>query len=227
MNLAKKTTRITGVLLLIIFISGILIYQAFRGPFLFTDDYLVKASSNSDKIITSTLVSFLSGILTIIVSIILLPIFKRFSAKLGYLYVSFCILNFLAIAIESYSAISLLDFSNEFSKAENKTFFEGLGGVFYNNHKSAHFMYLLTSCFPVFVLYYSLFYGKLVPKVISVFGVIAVILMFISVLVSIFSISGWSDLMIPIAIIQLFLPFWLFFKGFKVGENTEMKISKV
>jgi hypothetical protein len=50
--------------------------------------------------------------------------------------------------------------------------------------------------------------------------------MFISVLLSIFNMYGGMDLMIPIAIIQLFLPFWLFFKGFKTSnENKEMKIS--
>jgi hypothetical protein len=227
MNSAKKTTRTIGVLFLIISIFGILVYQFLRGPYLFGDDYLVNASSNANKVITSTLVSFLGGILTILISILLLPIFNKFSSKLGYLYLVFCILSFLAIAIENYSAISLLDFSNEFSKTENKNLLEGLSNVFYNNHKSAHFMYLLTSGLPVFVLYYTLFFGKLVPKVISVFGIVAVALMFISVLLSIFNISGWSDLMIPIAIIQLFFPFWLFFKGFKEGVNKEMKISKV
>jgi hypothetical protein len=226
MNPTKKTTRTIGVLFLIIFISGILVYQFLRGPFLFGDDYLVNASSNADKVIISTLISYLGGLLTIIISVLVLPIFKKFSVKLGYLYLAFCILSFLAIAIENYSAISLLDFSIEFSNAENKTILESLSRVFYNNHKSAHFMYLLTSCFPFFVLYYSLFYGKLAPKVISVFGLIAVTLMFISVLLSIFNMYGGMDLMIPIAIIQLFLPFWLFFKGFKTSnENKEMKIS--
>ena len=226
MNSTKKTTRIIGILLLITFISGILVYQVLRGPFLFGDDYLIKAASNIDKVIYSTLLSFLGGILTIIISVMLIPIFKKFSVKLAFLYLAFCILNFIAIAIESYSAMSLLDFSIEFSKAENNSLMEGLSNVYYNNHKSAHFMYLLTSCFPVFVLYYSLFVGKLVPKAISIFGIVAIILMFISVLLSIFNISGGSDLMLPLGLIQLFFPFWMIFKGFKTSkEITEMKIS--
>ena len=226
MNSTKKTTRIIGILLLITFISGILVYQVLRGPFLFGDDYLIKAASNIDKVIYSTLLSFLGGISTIIISVMLIPIFKKFSVKLAFLYLAFCILNFIAIAIESYSAMSLLDFSIEFSKAENNTMLESLSGVYYNNHRSAHFMYLLTSCFPVFVLYYSLFVGKLVPKAISIFGIVAIILMFVSVLLSIFNISGGSDLMLPLGLIQLFFPFWMIFKGFKItSEHSEMKIS--
>ena len=226
MNLAKKTTRIIGILFLVVFISGILVYQFLRGPFLFGDDYLVNAVSNADKIIASTLISSLGGILTVIIAVILFPIFKRFSVKLAYLYLAFCVLNFIAIAIENYSATSLLDFCIEFSKVENNKTLESLSSVYYNTHRSAHFMYLLTSCFPVFILFYALFYGRLVPKAISVFGIIAVILMFVMVLLSIFKIPGWSDLMIPIAIIQLFLPFWLIFKGFKLSKEVrEMEIS--
>jgi hypothetical protein len=226
MNSTKKTTRTIGVLFLIIFISGILVYQVLRGPFLFGDDYLENAVSNADKVINSTLLSFLGGVLTIIISVMLIPIFKKFSVKLAFLYLAFCILNFIAIAIESYSAMSLLDFSIEFGKAENNAILESLSGVYYNNHRSAHLMYLLTSCFPVFVLYYSLFFGKLVPKAISIFGIVAIILMFVSVLLLIFKIPGGSNLMLPIGLIQLFFPFWLIFKGFKTtSEHTEMKIS--
>ena len=226
MSSTKKTTKTIGVLFLIIFISGILVYQVLRGPFLFGEDYLVNTASNADKVITSTFLSLLGGILTIIISVMLIPIFKKFSVRLAFLYLIFCILNFIAIAIESYFAMSLLDFSIEFSKAENKSMLENLSGEYYNNHRSAHFMYLLTSCLPVFVLYYSLFKGKLVPKAISIFGMVAVILMFISVLFSIFKVSGWSDLMLPIGLIQLCFPFWLIFKGFKISnENIEMKIS--
>ena len=226
MSSTKKTTRIIGVLFLIIFISGILVYQVLRGPFLFGDNYLVKAASNADKVFNSTLVSLFSGILTIVISVMLLPIFKKFSLKLAYLYVIFCVLNLIAIAIESYYAMSLLDFSIEFSKTENNTMLESLSDQHYNNHRLAHFMYLLTSCLPVFVLYYSLFKGKLVPKAISIFGMIAIILMSASVLLSIFNISGGSDLMLPLGLIQLFFPFWLIFKGFKTtSKHTEIKVS--
>ncbi|MDG2074472.1 MAG: DUF4386 family protein, partial [Polaribacter sp.] len=79
MNSSKKTTRTIGILFLIIFISGILVYQVLRGPFLFGDDYLENAVSNADKVVNSTLLSFLGGVLTIIISVLLLPIFKKFS----------------------------------------------------------------------------------------------------------------------------------------------------
>jgi cellulose synthase/poly-beta-1,6-N-acetylglucosamine synthase-like glycosyltransferase len=128
----------------------------------------------------------------------------------------------VAIAIENYSALSLLELSHEYAiGTDNNIFLESLGNVFYKNHEWSHYVYLLISCFPVFVLYYTLLYSKLVPKAISIFGIIAVVLMFIQVLFSIFKISLSMDLLIPIALIQLFLPFWLIFKGLNIpAENT-------
>jgi hypothetical protein len=215
MNSNKKTGRLVGVLFLLVFIIGVLIYQVLRGPFLFADDFLVSASLNENQIIISVLLAFLSGIATIGIAVLLFPIFTRSNPRLAFLYIAFCILSFVAIVIENYSALSLLELSHEYvnTGTDNKTLLETMGNVFYNNHKWSHLAYLLISCFPVFVLYFTLLYSKLVPKAISIFGIIAVLLMFIQVLFSIFKISLSMNLLLPIALIQIFLPFWLIFKG--------------
>lgn len=49
--------------------------------------------------------------------------------------------------------------------------------LIYEKHWWTHYFYLLISCFPVFVLYYALYLSKLVPKIISIFGIIAVFIM--------------------------------------------------
>ncbi|MFK7908765.1 MAG: DUF4386 domain-containing protein [Chitinophagales bacterium] len=226
MNSNKQTGRIVGVLFLLIFIAGVLIYQFLRGP-VFADDFLVGTSLNANQIILSTLLGLLGGTLSILVAVILLPLFKQYSPKLAYLYLSFCILNFVAIAIENYSALSLLEFSREYvQNGTDNAFLQSMGTVFKKNHRWAHYTYLLTSCLPVFVLFYTLFYSKLIPRAISIFGLFAVVLMSIEVLFSIFGISTHIDLFIPIGLIQIFLPFWLMVKGFRSkGEIASAKLS--
>ena len=221
MNSNKKTGRLVGGLFLLVFIIGILIYQFLRGPFLFTDNYLVSASLNANQIIISVLLAFLSAIVSIGISILLFPIFKQCSPRLAFLYVAFCIISFVAIAIENFSALSLMEFSREYVNIEtdNNIFSQTLGNVFYKNHEWSHYVYLLISCFPVFVLYFILLRSKLVPKAISIFGLIAVSLMFIQVLFSIFKVSVGINLMIPMGLIQLFFPLWLIIKGLKVPSE--------
>lgn len=220
MNSNKKTGRIAGVLLLLIFFLGITIFQFLQGAFLFSEDFLIAASENSIKLILSVLLGVLSGTASIFVAIILLPIFKKQHYSLAFLYVAFCILNFITIMIDNYGVISMLEFSKEYVKntADVSNSLKIMGAVLSQNHWWTHHFYLLISCFPVFVLYYILFVSKLIPRFLSVFGVIAVVLMFIQVLASIFGHSISMDMLLPIALIQLTLPIYLIFKGLKSSE---------
>ena len=85
-------------------------------------------------------------------------------------------------------------------------------------------MSLLISCFPVFILYYTLYLSKLIPKIISIVGIIAVILMFIEILFSILGNSISMNMLLPIGLIQLILPLWLIFKGLNSPTlETEIK----
>lgn len=217
MNSIKKRSRIAGVLLLIIFFIGIFIFQFLQGAILFSEDFAALTSENDNKIILSVLLGVFSGIASIIVSILLLPIFKKYNFNLAYLYVALCIINFIAIMIDNYSVISMLEFSYEYVKNESdiSRSIIMMKNIIYQKHWWTHYFYLLISCLPVFILYYSLFKSKLIPRALSIFGIFAVLLMAIQVIAAIFKNSISMDMMLPLAIIQLALPFWLIFKGLK------------
>lgn len=213
MNSNKKTGRITGALLLFVFISGIIIFQFLQGPVLFSDNYLTLTSERSNQIISSLVLGIFSGIISIVIATILLPIFKKHHIPLAYLYFAFCILNFIAIMVDNASVVSMLELSKEYVKNGSSNSLNILGNLSYEKHFWTHYFYLLISCFPVFVLYYILYLSKLIPRIISVFGIIAVILMFIEEISSIFGHSISMNMLLPIGLIQLVLPLWLIFNG--------------
>ena len=126
MNSNKKAGRLVGLLFLLIFVIGITVYQFLQGPVLFSDDFLTTTSENSNEIIISTLLLFLSGITTIIIATILLPIFKKYSITLAFLYLAFSILSFIAISIDNISVLSMLELSQEYTKngTENSDIFK-------------------------------------------------------------------------------------------------------
>jgi hypothetical protein len=222
----KKRGRLVGVLFLLIFVIGILVYQILQGPVLFSDDYLTATSASSNKIIISILLLFLSGITSISIATILFPIFKKYSITLALLYFAFSILGFIAIAIDNSSAIALLELSQGYVKnsTDNSDALKILGPLFYKKHWWTHYLSLLMSCFPVFILYYTLYRSKLVPKIISIVGIVASILMFIELLSSIFGHSISMHMMLPMGLIQLILPFWLISKGLDSSALiTDMK----
>jgi len=211
----KKTGRFVGILFLLIFATGVIVYQFLQGPILFSDDFLTTTSENSNEIIISTLLLFLSGITSVFIATILLPIFKKYSITLAFLYLAFSILSFIAISIDNISVLAILELSQEYIKngTGNSGIINTLGNVFYKKHWWSHYLSLLISCFPVFILYYILFVSKLIPKIISIVGIIAVILMFIEILFSILGNSISMNMLLPIGLIQLIFPLWLIFKG--------------
>lgn len=217
MKSGKKFGRLLGVLFLLIFAIGIVVYQVLQGPVLFADDYLTASAEHSNEVILSTLLLSLSGMISIFIAILLLPIFKEQNNTLAVLYLVFTLLNFVAISIDNMNVLSLLDLSKEFVKSgsENSELLLALGQVFYNKHWWSHYLSLLISCFPVFTLYYIFYVSKLIPKGISIFGMIAALLMFIEMLSSIFGQSISMNMLLPIGLIQLVLPLWLIFKGLK------------
>lgn len=220
MSSNKKTGRIAGVLLLFIFISGVTIFQFLQSAVLSSKDFVIAASENENQLIASTVLGLFSGIASIIVAIILLPIFKKHHFNLAVLYVAFCLFNFVAIMIDNYSVLSMLEFSKISVKNtdEVSSVIKMMETLLYQEHIWTHYFYLLISCFPVFVLFANLFVSKLVPRILSGFGVVAAVLMFIEILATIFGQSISSNMMLPIGLIQLIFPFWLMFKGLKSSK---------
>lgn len=217
----KKAGRISGVLFLFVFISGVLIFQVLQGPVLFSDDFLTSTSNHSNQIIGSVLLSILSGLASISIATLLLPIFKRHSIYVAFLYLVFCILNFIAIMLDNVSVVTMLELSNDFVANGDSSTMQVMGNLVYEKHHWTHYMYLLMSCFPVFVLYYGFYMSKIVPRLISIFGIFAVLLMFVEVLFSIFGKGISMNMMLPMGLIQLALPLWLIIKGFSSPELKE------
>ena len=210
----QKTAKIVGVLFLFIFFIGVTVYQVLQAPLL-SDDVLKETATHQNQLISSTLLNMLSGILSISIAVLLFPVFKAYNTNLARLYFAFTLLNFIAIVIDNGSVFSLLELSKVSSDIKNIETLNALQKVFSEKHWWTHYFSLLTSCFPVFVLYYTLFVAKLVPKLISLIGIIASILMFVEMLSSIFGHGISMNLMLPMAFIQLLLPIWLIIKGFK------------
>ena len=216
--------KIVGILLLTSIILGVLIYQILQGPILFGDDFLTATSDNKNPIMTSTVLGLLNGVITIIIAVLMLPVFKQYNFSLSFLYLSFTIVYFVMIAIDNVSTLSILELSIGHSKYEgvNSETFGIIGELLYQKHWWTHYMSLLSSCFYMFTFYLLFYQSKLIPKILSLGGLIAVSMMFIEILSSIFGQSIGMILMLPLGIVQLSLVVWLVIKGIN-QQNSKRK----
>ena len=130
------------------------------------------------------------------------------------------------------ATLLLIPLSQEFLKAgaPQGSWFQTLGDVL----KHAKSLGLTQLSLPMLGLGGSLFTWmlfryRLVPRLISVVGLIGYALMFFASIVGWFdlvdltpSASGWDVLVLPVAAFQIILlPFWLLFRGFKTLEAPE------
>ncbi len=130
------------------------------------------------------------------------------------------------------ATLLLIPLSQEFLKAgaPQSSWFLSFGDVL----KHARFLGLTQLSLPLLGLGGSLFTWmlfryRLVPRLISVIGLIGYALMFLSSIVGWFDLvniapggSGWDVLVLPIAAFEIILlPFWLLFRGFKTPEVSE------
>ena len=213
--------RIVGILLLTSIILGVLVFQILQGPVLFADDFLTATSDNKNSIITSTVLGLLNGIITIIIAVLMLPVFKQYNFGLSFLYLSFTIVSFVMIAMDNVSTLSILELSISHSKHEevNGETFGIISELVYQKHWWTHYMSLLSSSFYMFTFYLLFYQSRLIPKILSVAGLIAVSMMSIEILCSIFGQSIGMILMLPLGIVQLALVGWLLIKGINKQNN--------
>lgn len=127
-----------------------------------------------------------------------------------------------------------------FNTIKNKTlnytyfisrFFEGIlmiiGGFFIlipsfepyreSIYKNIHIYFFISGALFFYILFYR---TNVIPRFISVWGMLATIILFIITILRLFGINSTilDALLIPMILNEIFLAFWLIIKGFKLGK---------
>jgi hypothetical protein len=192
----------------------------FLGPVNATN-YLVNVSANSGLVGTGALLLIIGGFCGIGIAVSLYPVLKKFSAGLALGAVGFRVsegvLRFVAVC----GYLLLITLSQQFVQAgsPDSSYFQTLGVLVKAGHDWVNGVSLLAFSIGA-LLYYIIFYRtKLVPRWLSGWGLIGVIMSMASVaLVTVGLIAPFSTtqiiLNLPILPQELVFAVWLIAKGF-------------
>jgi Domain of unknown function (DUF4386) len=217
-NLYKTNARVAGALFLIAMVTS-LVGAGIIETVLSTPDYLLKASSNETQLVLGVLLELTNGIAVIGIAVTLFPVLKKESEALALGYVGFRIIESVIIIAALISPLALIALSQEYvsAGAPAASYFQTVGGSFLEV-RSLWLGALLGIVFSLaaLIFYYLLYGSRLVPRWISIWGLIAVILLFAWNLLELFgiSISAGIILGLPIILNEIFLGIWLIVKGF-------------
>lgn len=224
MNSLHKNATITGVLFIMATLLGIIAASIFN-PLLNSSDFLNSINDYRFQAILGALLIFGMAMCCAGVGISLYPVLRRFSERAAIGSAGFRIIESMIQVVSALVIICLIALSKEYVLADNihKLNLQSTGGVLRSGNDWLNNSAMLLSWGIAAIIYYSAFYKyKLVPRWLSIWGLIGISLTIISSIIMLFD-SGYSTIQtvanMPIALQEMVLAVWLIVKGFSLPEN--------
>ena len=236
MDSYRKYAIIAGVLFIIATGADILSFL-FLGPITDTN-YLVSVSENKGLVATGALLLFIGGAAAIGIAISLYPVLKKFNAGLALGAVVFRTVEGVLWFVSVHGLLLLITLSQQFVKAgaPDASYFQTLGDLVLAGFVGGEAAVGAGLAFSIgCLLYYIIFYRtKLVPRWISVWGIVAAILTMSAFVLTILGLiapgSTERDVLtaLPMLPQEMVLAVWLIVKGFNPSviaqsEKPEIK----
>ncbi len=215
MNSNSKTARIVGVLFLIAMGTSLLGINLLES-ILNAPDYLINVSANSTHVILGALLEFICAIAIVGIAVMMFPILKKHNEALALGYVGFRIIESVATFISDISPLSRITLSQDYVQAgaPDASYFQTLGTLSMAESFWANEMLAIAFGLGALIFYYLLYKSKLIPRFISVWGLIGVTLQLTGSLLDMFGHSAGMIIYLPIISNEIFLAIWLIVKGF-------------
>jgi hypothetical protein len=217
----RKTAIIVGVLYLIGTVSGILSVassQPVREAM-----YLTSIAANPNQIVVAALFVLLMGLALALVPIMLFPLLRKFNEVLAIGYVVFRggLETVLYIGMTA-TWLMLIVLSQEYVQAGAPagSYFQTLGTLILAGHETLNTILIIVFSLNALMLYTIFYQSRLIPRWISIWGFIAILLHLTTAFLLLFGIvepSNMSTLMafnFLILVQEMVMAVWLIVKGF-------------
>jgi hypothetical protein len=177
MNSIRKTAIIVGVLFITGYV-GVFVGEAISGPVINTPDYLSNIYPDKTRVIIGMLLEVLLNDVPVVgIGVMLFPILKKYSEGIALWYAGMRVIEAVALIVGTISALSLITLSKEYiaAGAMNASSLQASGTLALAvRHWAADVMLTIFFIIGALILYSLLYKSKLVPRFISVWGLISV-----------------------------------------------------
>ena len=214
----NKTARIVGALFLFSNVTFILGAIAFVEPILSAPDYLTLISANRAQVILGVLLELINGVAYVGIAVLMFPILRQRCESMALGYAGFRVTEFVMQILTDISPLSLLSLSEEFVRAGavEASFFQALSTLLLAERHWAFQMVSITLGLGALMFYSMLYQSRLIPRFISVWGLIGALAVLATAMLDTFGISPGSLEFLGVLMLlnELFLGVWLIVKGF-------------
>jgi uncharacterized protein DUF4386 len=218
----KIIARSIGVLLIAQMTAAVLSYSVILPPILHKKDFLDSLSINSTLVTIAMLLDLAVGLSTFGIAVLLYPVLKKYSERMALWFLGLRLNEVINYVIGGVLLLTVLSIGVDYQQVDpsEAEHFEILSTYLLRARGNTQLIGLLIYCFGTSMLYYLLFHTKLIPRFISVWGLIGVILLFAEVISNIFNESlGGLIIMMPLGLNEIFFGIWLIIRGFNPTQT--------
>jgi uncharacterized protein DUF4386 len=228
MDTTRKTAMIVGILFIISTVTGalsVIILQSVIG----VQDYLVQISANENNVILGAILELICAGAFIGIAIMIFPVLKNLNKNIALGYVVGRSFEAVPFIIGVTGLLALVTLSQEYVQAgaaEASTFLP-FGSLLLTIRDWSNLLGARLFCgIAALPFYYILYRSKLIPRWISVWGLIGTIVYLIAAFLIMYGLGPVSTiavlLTLPFAINEMVLAVWLIVKGFNpdVAQKT-------
>jgi hypothetical protein len=220
MNTYRKNAIIVGVIFIIATVTNMLGNLSIK-PLLDATDYLVQISANENLMIIALLLVLISAFASASIAIWLFPILKKHHEALALGSVGFRLMEGMLYIVGVVALLSLLTLSKEYvtATASNTSLYQISGNLLQTVKTWAGQLGVLAFTVGGMMYYYVFYQSKLIPRWLSGWGFLGLVLTLTSALLAIF---GLLIPLSPVFIVfnlvilvqEMVLAVWLIVKGF-------------
>jgi hypothetical protein len=217
----RKTAAVVGVLFILGTVPALLSLPLMQNT-VSAPDHLTAISTNADQMIVFTAIKFFMGIACAGIGLALYPILKKYNQGLAIGSAGFRLIEGMTSVVGALLYVFLLALSQEFVKAgaPASSYFQTADAVINAGIGWFRDVAMLLTFGIGALMYYVVFYQyRLVPRWLSVWGLVGITLTIISAVLVMFNIiAPFSTIQVifqlPILPQELVLAVWLIAKGF-------------
>ncbi len=225
MNSARKIALTIGVLFiaeLVLHAIGSILIEAI----LDTPDYLLRLAANKNPVITGVLLEAICAVCLLIIGFMMYPILKKYNEMVALGYFGFRVVETVIATIFSISHLAMFALSRQYVKAgaPDASNFQTIGALLKEGHNFTYQIYVIFYSMGCLILFSALFKARPVPRIISILGIGAAVLLLIGLVADLYGSNISMEIYaMPLGLSQVLLAIWLIAKGFNASAVFNKK----
>ena len=216
-----NTIKLLGVAFLFVFVASLLSESLLKSVIGAggISDILVNISKKTTLLRISNLVALINSLGIVVLASLLYVIFNKQYPAIALIALGLWLVEAVMLAVSKLGANALISLSQEFvaARVPETSYFQTLGSILY--YAVARYGYLLHNLFFSLggILWYYLFFtSRVIPALVSGWGLVTVSLLFITVLLTVYDRKFTPAMVVALPYLpyEIFLGAWLIVKGF-------------